>query len=132
MKILLLVSLCCIHFGSIAQDWKYLEFNEIFGISVAETNFEDKSSGISHTRLIFKYENFTDGELKLTFNREIAYGVDFINQEQDFKVSIPAKSSIEYNDQNVNDKTYYLFVLDKNGHIKSKLRDFKITNLKYN
>ncbi|HLU86413.1 MAG TPA: hypothetical protein VKZ44_01585 [Taishania sp.] len=132
MKILLLVIVCCIHFGSMAQNWSYLESNEIYGISVSESSFEDKSADISHARLIFKYENFSDSELELTFNREVAYGADFIQQEQDFKVIIPAKSSVEYTTENANDKTYYLFVKDKNGHIKSTLRDFRITNIKHN
>lgn len=133
MKILIstLFTLVCAHL-SFSQDWSVVEKNDFFSISVDEITYENLTDGINHQRLIFKYENHSDKPITLTFNRELFFSEsDKVIQEQTFSISIPANSTVEYGDINL-DKTFYLFKTDNLKFIKKSLIDFKLINLRLN
>lgn len=114
------------------QDWKSTETNDIFSISVAEIEHNKPSDGINHQRLIFKYENHTDKTISLSFKREVKYSDQTITQEQDFEITIPANSSLQYDKSADYNRLYYLFKKDNDDIIKQSLSDFKIINLRIN
>ncbi|MFA5574840.1 MAG: hypothetical protein WC994_07280 [Brumimicrobium sp.] len=88
---------------------------------------------INHQRIIFKYENLTDNEITLHFNRDLTYknanGINEIRQDEDFKVTIPANSTVEYQETYFRNKTFYVFKKDNNGYIKSQLLNFDFINI---
>jgi hypothetical protein len=130
MKIYLgFLAASCFSLCSYGQNWKTIESTDQYSLSVAEVEYDSASDGIHHQRIVFKYENYSNTPLELSFNREVQYGEIATTQEQTFKVSIPAKAVVEYGDATKYDKTYYIFKKDYKGTIKKELKDFKITNL---
>ena len=121
-------------FSGFCQDWTALESNETFSIYFAKVEHDSPSDGIRHERIVFRYENQTNQELVLRFNRELIYApnAETIVQEQDFEVVIPANTSLSYDASQSYDKTYYVFSKDLKGTIKRSLMDFKLTNLQVN
>lgn len=121
-------------FSTKAQEWQtYYEGQGItIQFRVAEIN--DAQLGIHHSRIVFRYENKTNKEVQLNFNRLITYSDSETAkpQEKGFTVSIPANSSMEYNDGNSNDKTFYLFAQDKKKTIKRSLVNFDIKDITIN
>lgn len=111
------------------QEWKTLQSNENISINTAEINYESPKDGIQHQRVIFQYKNLTNNSLTLTFNRTVSYGTQQITQDKTYSITIPANSSIEYNDENSKDKTFYIFSKDLKGTIKKILTNFQINIL---
>lgn len=117
--------------GSKAQEWQTYYEGQGITIQYKPTEINDPQAGIHHTRIVFRYENSTNSEIQLTFKRLITYsGSETARpQENGFSVSIPANSSVEYNEANAHDKTFYLFAQDKKNTIKRSLINFDIKDV---
>lgn len=121
-------------FQSKAQEWQTSYEENGITIQYQLTEVNDPQQGIHHARIIFRYENKTNRTVQLNFNRLITYtGSETAKpQENNFTVSIPANSSVEYNASNSKDKTFYLFAQDKKNTIKRSLINFDIKNVTIN
>lgn len=121
-------------FHSKAQEWQTSYEENGIAIQYQLTEVNDPQQGIHHARIIFRYENKTNRTVQLNFNRLITYtGSETAKpQENNFTVSIPANSSVEYNASNSKDKTFYLFAQDKKNTIKRSLINFDIKNVTIN
>lgn len=117
--------------GAKAQEWQTFYEGQGISIQYKPVEINDPQAGIHHARIVFRYENTTNQEIKLNFNRLITYTDSEAAkpQEKGFSVSIPANSSVEYNTANANDKTYYLFAQDKKNTIKRSLISFDIKDV---
>lgn len=116
-----------------SQDWQtYLE-NESFTVYFSEFEFKNDQDGRHHKRIIFKFENHTESEVTLEFDRFTSYAEsEPINKsEGDYQLSIPANSAVSYFG-NENSKLFYVFVRDLNGTIAKQLKDFQLTNFSIN
>lgn len=117
--------------NSKAQEWQTYYEGEGVVIQYRPAEINDTQLGINHTRIIFRYENKTNNSVQLNFKRLITYSDNETAkpQEKEFSVSIPANSSVEYNQSNSTDKTFYLFVQDKKNTIKRSLINFDIKDI---
>lgn len=131
MKIITTLCAVFLHIFLFSQEWSTFKSDENFSIEYSKVDFESKSDGINHQRIIFQYKNLTNSDFTLTFNRSVSYGQigNLTPQEKAYTVTIPASSSVGYNDNNSTDKTYYIFSKDLKGTIKRSLVDFEITNI---
>lgn len=131
MKLLLTsIFLSFFSLGAFSQDWIPVEQNEQYSIYVAEIEYKSTSDGTHHQRLVFKYQNHTSKPIQLSFNREVKYDGQYIQQDRDYTIELSADSSVQYDESKAYDKLYYLFKKDHKGFIKQSLEDFKITNLR--
>ncbi|WP_343606675.1 hypothetical protein [Fluviicola sp.] len=121
-------------FHSKAQEWQtyYEEAGVVIQYQLTEIN--DPQQGIHHARIVFRYENQTNREVQLSFNRLVTYSDSETAkpQEKEFKVVIPANSSVGYNTSTTSDKTFYLFAQDKKNTIKRSLVSFDLRNVTIN
>ncbi|MFA5670598.1 MAG: hypothetical protein WC967_15275 [Balneolaceae bacterium] len=119
--------------NTLSQTWEVATATDNYVIYKSEINYLNKVDDINHQRIIFKYENLTNNEITLHFNRDLTYknanGINEIRQDEDFKVTISANSSIEYDSKKIKDKTFYVFKKDNNGYIKSQLLNFDFINI---
>ena len=131
MKIITTLFAVFLHVFLFSQEWTILKSNEKYSIEYSKIDFENKSDGINHQRIIFQYKNLTNTEIKLTFNRSISYekSGNLTLQDKTYSITIPANGSISFNDSNSTDKTYYIFSKDLKGTIKRSLTNFDITNI---
>ncbi len=120
--------------SSKAQEWQTYYEDQGVTIQYKPAEINDPQLGIHHARIVFRYENKTNNEVQLNFNRLITYSDSEMAkpQEKGFSVSIPANSTIEYNQANANDKTFYLFAQDKKNTIKRSLINFDIKDVTIN
>jgi hypothetical protein len=120
--------------SSKAQEWQTSYEEQGIIIQYRHAEIDDAQLGIHHARIVFRYENKTSSEVHLNFNRTIIYSGDQEEkpQEKGFNVTIPANSSIEYNEANRMDKTYYLFEKDLKRTIKRSLVNFDIKDVTLN
>ena len=117
-------------FSSKAQEWQTYYEDPGIAIQFRPVEINDALLGIHHVRIAFRYENKTDQAVQLNFNRLITYtDSESKPQEKTYSVSIPAHSSMEYNETNSNDKTFYLFAQDKKNTIKRSLITFDIKDV---
>jgi hypothetical protein len=118
-------------FTTKAQEWQTYYEDQGVTIQYRLVEIDDPQLGIHHARIVFHYENKTSNEIQLNFIRTISYtdSETAKPQEKVFSVSIPANSSIEYNQANSMDKTYYLFAQDKKNRIKKSLISFDIKEI---
>lgn len=114
-----------------AQEWQTYSESQGITIQYRPAEINDPQSGIHHTRIVFRYENKTGNAIQLNFRRLTTYSGDEAAkpQEKEFTVSIPANSSVEYNEANAHDKTFYLFAQDKKNTIKRSLINFDIRDV---
>jgi hypothetical protein len=133
LAILLLFSLGAFSQTTIIENYTEVFKNNLVKVSVAEGEFKNESRNLSHSRYFIKYENLTDQEIEVTILKELHYGdrcYGCNDNEESYKtVTIPANSSLFY-DENNTDKRFYFFVKDNNGFIKSQLTDFTIKVVK--
>lgn len=136
MKQIFFILLSLLFIGNtLSQTWEVATATDNYVIYKGEINYLNKVDDINHQRIIFKYENLTDNEITLTFNRKLVYersegGQNELIQDNDFLVRIPAHSSVEYQESNYRNKTFYVFKKDNNGYIKNRLLDYQLLNLK--
>lgn len=131
MKLLLTsIFISFLSLGVFSQDWNVVEQNEQYSIYVAEIEYKNSSDGHHHDRLVFRYQNHTVKPIQLNFNREVKYNGQYIKQDRDFVIDVPADSYVQYDESKAYDKLYYIFKKDHKGFIKQSLEDFKITNLR--
>ena len=117
--------------NSKAQEWQTYYESQGIVIQYKPVEINDPQLGIHHTRVVIRYENNTNNLVQLDFNRLITYSGDETPkpQEKRYSISIPANSSLEYNQANSNDKTFYLFKQDKKNTIKRTLIAFDIQDV---
>lgn len=120
--------------NSTAQEWQTYYEGQGVTIQYRPVEINDPQLGIHHARIAFRYENKTNNGIQLNFNRLITYSDSETAkpQEKGFSISIPANSSIEYNQANSTDKTFYLFAQDKKNTIKRSLINFDIKDVTIN
>jgi hypothetical protein len=138
MKILTLLFLLTTTLFSFSQEatirsYQQLKTENGVTIYVGEGTYKVSSNNTSHSRYFLKYENTTNQEVTISFNkemhyRETCYGCDSNNQEQQFSIVIPVNTTYSF-DENHNDKRYYIFRKDNNGWITKELTDFSIKNI---
>lgn len=120
-------------FSSKAQEWQTYYEDPGIAIQFRPVEINDAQLGIHHVRIAFRYENKTGNAIQLNFNRMITYtDSEAKPQEKTYRVSIPANSSMEYNEANSKDKTFYLFAQDKKNTIKRSLITFDIKDVTIN
>lgn len=131
MKIITTLCAVFLHVFLFSQEWSTFKSDEKISIEYSKIDFESKSDGINHQRVIFQYKNLTNSDLTLTFNRSVSYeqNGNLTPQEKTYTVTIPANSSISYNEDNSRDKVFYIFSKDLKGTIKRSLTNFEITNI---
>ena len=118
-----------------AQEWQTYYEGQGITIQYRPAEIDDAQLGINHKRIVFRYENKTNQEVQLNFSRLITYSDSEIAakpQEKRYSVSLSANSSIEYNQANSMDKTFYLFAQDKKNTIKRSLINFDIKDVTIN
>lgn len=120
--------------SSKAQEWQTYYEDQGIAIQYRLAEIDDAQLGIHHARIVFRYENKTSNSVQLNFNRLITYSDSETAkpQEKGFSLSIPANSSMEYNQANSTDKTFYLFAQDKKNTIKRSLVNFDIKDVTIN
>lgn len=120
--------------SSKAQEWQSYYESQGVAIQYRPLEINDPQLGIHHARIVFRYENKTNHEVRINFKRLITYSDSETAkpQEKGFSISIPANSSVEYNQVNSTDKTFYLFAQDKKNTIKRSLINFDIKDVKIN
>ncbi len=133
MKLITTLGAIILHCVVISQEWTTFQTNEYISIEYARIDHVSKSDGIHHQRIIFKYTNLTDSDLELSFQRLLTYNAKNgeLLQEKTYSVSLPAQGSVQYNQTNSTDKTFYIFYKDLGGTIKSNLANFEIVHLEY-
>jgi len=129
MKIITTLIVILLHCFVFSQEWTTLQSDEKLSINFSKINYESKSDGINHERIVFQYQNLTNSDLTVTFQRSVSYGADQSLQEKTYQITIPANGSIEYNESNAKDKTFYVFAKDLKGTIKRSLSNFEFTNI---
>src|SRR5690606_6998530 len=119
------ILLYCVSFS---QEWSNLQSDKAVSIDFAKVSYENSANGINHERIVFKYTNLTNSDLKISFQRSISYDASGALKSQDktYELTVPANSSVGYNDENMNDKTFYIFSKDLKGTIKRSLTNFEI------
>lgn len=127
----LLVMTFLMVFGIKAQEWNPFYEGQGIAIGYRAVEMNDDQNGIHHVRLVFRYENKTDHDIQLSFNRSVTYSDNEIPlvQENRFQVSIPAHSSVAYDSEKLYDKTFFIFAQDKDKLIKRSLVSFDIKNI---
>jgi hypothetical protein len=135
-RLLLSISIFLLVGQSLSQSNRVGDYEPIFSednivMSIAEGIYNN--DGKNHVRYYIKYENYTNFPVELSFQKELHYGDDCYgcndNDEQNFTLTIPANSTLVFNDEN-RSKTFYIFVKDQEGWIKRQLTDFDIKNIK--
>jgi hypothetical protein len=138
MKLLLQTLFFTCSLLSYAQEVSVNNLNQLLEkegvkIFVGEGVFEEASNNTSHARYFFTFQNTTDKDLMLKFNKELYYdgicqncGSD--SDEQHYSVMLKANSTASY-EENPRDKTYSIFIKDNHGWIKKQLTDFKFINV---
>ena len=131
MKIITTLFAIILHCFCFSQEWSSIQKNESISIDFSKVTFDSSSDGIKHERIIFQYTNLTNSDLTISFQRSVSYdeSKELKLQEKTYKLTIPANSSISYNDENANDKTFYIFAKDTKGTIKQSLSNFEIVNI---
>lgn len=129
MKIITTLSVILLHCFVFSQEWTSLQSDENLSINFSKINYESKSDGINHERIVFQYQNLTNSDLTISFQRSVSYDGKTQLQEKTFQITIPANGSIEYNEANAKDKTFYVFAKDLKGTIKRSLSNFEFTNI---
>lgn len=121
-------------FSSKAQEWQTYYEEQGISIQYRLLEIDDAQLGIHHERIVFRYENTTNTEVHLSFNRTMVYSDNQTAkpQEKTFSITIPANSSIEYNSSNSKDKTYYIFSKDLKNTIKQSLVKFDLKDITLN
>lgn len=121
---------------AIAQQTQINQYQPIFSesnivMSIAEGTFEEGNK--KHVRYFFKYENYSNFPVELSFQKELHYGDQCYGcdggEEKTYTVTIPANSTLVF-DQDHRSKDFYIFVKDENGWIRQQLTDFEIKNIK--
>lgn len=131
MKKLSLLLVLMMQMVAFSQDWTESYKDHSVLVEYSKITFDSPSDGVNHERLIFRYTNLTSEALNLRFDRKIAYdGIDLLlSDERVFSLSLPAKSTLSYSEQEKYNKLFYLFVSDNKGTIKKRLSDFSIINI---
>jgi hypothetical protein len=132
MKLLITLLIGMGSFVSFGQQWQSIKSDGKIDIQFAVYHHQDVKYGKDHQRIIFKYENSSNEDLTINFDRIIAYdGQELsISPERNFTLTIPAHSELEFSDENKS-KLFYIFSKDNNGMIKRSLTSFDVINLKY-
>jgi|SRR5690554_1020501 len=138
MKLILQTLLFTFSLFSSAQEFTLNDFNPLLEkdgliIHVGEGIFIETSNNTSHTKYFFKFQNTTNEDLILQFNKELyydgeCYGSDNTEGEQQYRITIKANSVASF-EENPYDKSYSVFKKDNNGWIKKQLTDFKLTHV---
>ena len=117
--------------NSRAQEWQTYYESQGVAIQYRPVETNDPQLGIHHARIVFRYENNTNQEVLVNFKRVITYSDSETAkpQEKEFSISIPPNSSVEYNQTNSTDITFYLFAQDKKNTIKRSLINFDIKDV---
>lgn len=131
MKIITTLCAVFLHVFLFSQEWTTFKSDENFSIEYSKFDYESKSDGINHQRIVFQYKNLTNSDLMLTFNRSVSYEKNgsLAPQEKTYSIKIPANSIISYNEDNSRNKAFYIFSKDLKGTIKRSLVNFEITNI---
>lgn len=131
MKIITTLFAILLHSIIYSQEWSNIQKNETISIDFSKVTYESPSDGLKHQRIVFKYTNLTNSDLKVSFQRSVSYDESkaLKLQEKTYELTIPANSSFSYNNENANDKTFYIFAKDIKGTIKQSLSNFEIVNI---
>lgn len=129
MKAFLLFACTIICFANYAQKWTPVVSTSNYVIYQAEIHYTDKANDIDHQRIIFKYENKTNDAIKLHFKRALNYDGNWAIQDRGFEITIPAHSSVTYDESKKYDKSFFIFKKDHQGWIKETLLDYHINDV---
>lgn len=131
MKIITTLCATLLYCISFSQEWSNLQVDENIKIDFSKIVHESTSDGIKHERIIFQYTNLTNSDLTISFDRSVSYDASkaLKLQEKTYDVTIPAGSTLSYNNKNNTDKAFYVFSKDLKGTIKRSLTNFEINNI---
>lgn len=129
-SILIIITLTLLSFIGFSQNWQEVKITDSVKISVREIHYQNVANDIDHQRFVFKYENTTSSPIEIHFNRELIYNGKNYLQEEDLVITIPANETLQYDDLENNNKSYYIFKKDNGGWIKETLDNYTIINFK--
>ncbi|MCD6067257.1 MAG: hypothetical protein K0S33_2083 [Bacteroidetes bacterium] len=111
--------------------WKTEYENTQVLIESSRIVYTSPGNTTNHERVVFRYTNRTNGNLKLSFGRKmmyngVCYGCD--KTDKKFTIVLSAQQSKEFSTEN-KDKTFYIFSKDLKNTITKTLDSFELTNI---
>ncbi|MBL1280930.1 MAG: hypothetical protein COA33_011690 [Fluviicola sp.] len=133
MKTLLFSCFVLLQFSIFAQDWATYFSDDKLTIDVAKVIYKDKTHGLEHERIVFRYVNKTPQEIHFSFSRIHSYdGIELQSSpEREFEITLLPNETRGYSKSVEKNKLYYIFKKDNNDFIKRKLSSFDVLTIIY-